>query len=199
MRTRYGKNTQARILVVDDDKMVALTLSAILQEQGYEVATAFNGKEAIVKAATFFPDLLLSDVNMGAMNGVEAATRITAKLPDCRVLFLSGHASMSDVLDSAPRRLVFSFMSKPVHTLELLNAIAYQLSAINTSDDPAVRAVEDDAVQRYAMGLLPIKAGFILKDVESKARHSATTQVNPDVVLFDMRIPETAGIAGRLQ
>lgn len=45
----------ARILVVDDDEMIALTLTAILQEQGYEVATAFNGKDAVALASEFFP------------------------------------------------------------------------------------------------------------------------------------------------
>jgi CheY-like chemotaxis protein len=117
----------ARILVVDDDELIALTLTAILQEQGYEVAAAFNGKQAIALAAEFFPDLLLSDVHIGAMNGVQAAIRITAKLPHCRVLFLSGHASTGDLLKDVPKRMECSFISKPPNLLDLLNAIAYML------------------------------------------------------------------------
>jgi CheY-like chemotaxis protein len=66
--------------------MIALTLSALLQKRGYEVATAFSGKEAVAKAAEFFPDLLLSDVNMEAKNGLRAVAQITANLPDCKVL-----------------------------------------------------------------------------------------------------------------
>ncbi len=127
MDSRNGR--QARILVADDNQAIALTLSAILEEQGYEVATAFSGEEAVTKAAWFIPDLLVSDIYMKVMNGVVAATRITAKLPQCGVLFLSGLATMSEILITAPERLVYSFISKPLQTVDLLNAIAYKLSA----------------------------------------------------------------------
>jgi DNA-binding NtrC family response regulator len=118
MRKLHDNKRQVRILVLDDDRTVALALSEILAEQGYEVATVFSGEKALMKAAEFSPDLLISDVCMDGMNGVEAAIRITAMLPGCKVLFVSGLASMAEVLNAAPKRLVFSFMSKPLHSLD---------------------------------------------------------------------------------
>jgi CheY-like chemotaxis protein len=184
---------QARILVVDDEQTIAQTLSVILQNQGYQVATAFSGEAAVAEAASFIPDLLLTDVCLGTMNGIEAAVKITAILPECRVLFISGLASASDVFNIAPQRLVYSFTSKPLHPLDLLNAIAYILSAVNTAGDPAVTAVEDDAIQRYAIGKVPNKAGFIFRKAQTEIKNRAAIQGNPDAVLFDMTFPDMGG------
>ncbi len=136
MRMRYGKQVQTRILVVDDEPMIAVTLAAILEEEGYEVETAFSGEEAVCKAGRFNPNLLITDLNMGAVNGMEAATRITAMLPDCRVLFFSGTSSFDELSQTAPKHLIYSFARKPMPVPDLLNAIAYLVSAVNTADDP---------------------------------------------------------------
>jgi CheY-like chemotaxis protein len=132
MRMRFGKQVQTRILVVDDEPTIAVTLAAILKEEGYEVETAFSGEEAVRKAARFNPNLLITDLIMGAMNGMEAAARITAMLPDCRVLFFSGTRSFDELCQAAPKRLVYSFARKPMPVPDLLNAIAYLVSAVNT-------------------------------------------------------------------
>ena len=157
-------NGKARILVVDDDKTVATTLRDYLAEQGYEVATAFSGEEAIVQAAVFSPDLLVSDICMGALNGVETATAITAMSPDCRVLFLSGVSSMYDVMSTAPKRLVYSFMSKSVHPLDLLNAIAYMVPNIGTMHDSGASALDRYTDLHSAIGMRPVESGFILSE-----------------------------------
>jgi CheY-like chemotaxis protein len=119
-----------KILVVDDDQIIAITMSAILRDEGYEVATAFSGEEAVEKAKAFSPDLLLSDIWMDSMNGVEAASRIATKLPSLKILFVSGDATMLDVLNVFPKRIVYSLMLKPARVPDLLNAIAYMLPTI---------------------------------------------------------------------
>jgi CheY-like chemotaxis protein len=196
MRTWNGNKRLARILVVDDNKTIAQTLSAILQEKGYEVAAAFSGEAAVAKADGFLPDLLLSDVNMGRMNGIEAATRITAKLPDCRVLFLSGHISMAEVMSAAPEGLVYSFASKPIHPLDLLSAIAYMLPAANAFKDRGAMAIEDEAIERYAPARMRALAEFILRHAEIGL--AAATQTNAGSLQFDCRVHGTAGLEMRL-
>jgi CheY-like chemotaxis protein len=197
MRTWNGSKRKARVLVVDDNKTVAQSLSAILQGQGYEVATAFSGEEAVAKTDGFLPDLLLSDVWVGAMNGIEAATRITATLPDCRVLFLSGYLSMADVVSAAPEGLVYSFASKPINSLDLLNAIAYMLPAANEFKEPGVMAIEDEAIERYAPARLRALAGFILRHADFGA--AAAAQTNAGSLPLDCRLPGIAGLEMRLQ
>ncbi len=189
-RKKYGNEMHSRILVVDSDLTSALTVSAILKEHGYEVATTFSGEEAVAKAPDFAPDLLVTDVCMGAMDGVEAASMITAKMPECGVLFLSGLASISDVLNVAPKRLVYSFTSKPLRSLDLLNAIAYMLPAARNVDAAAAVA-ENDITPQHVIGSMPAKAGFILREAET--RGPGATQGKPRVVFLDMGQSNKAG------
>ncbi len=159
---KHGNVRQARILVVDADHILALTIQTILEAQGYKVETAFSGEEALAKAPGFAPDLLISEVCLGAMNGVEAATRITAKVRGCSVFFLSGPASLAEVSKTAPARLVYSFTTKPLHSLDLLNAIAYMLPVASLVDDEAV-AIEHQTNPRDYVGLMLAGAGLQLQ------------------------------------
>lgn len=122
-------NKRDKILVVDDERAIASTLATILGYQGYETAAAYSGEEAIQVACSFHPTLILSDVMMGAMNGVEATIEILRALPKCKVLFISGHAGYRDLLREA-RMAGFNFeiLEKPIPAPELLGKISQILS-----------------------------------------------------------------------
>jgi CheY-like chemotaxis protein len=154
MRTHYGHAGQPRILVADWDRTNACTLSAILNRAGYEVATAFDGEEAVAKAVSFTPDLFITEPFMGRLSGIDAATAITAALTACRMLFLSGDASSAEISMAAPKHLVYSFISNPVPPLDLLNAVAYMLPAKNSFGDPAAMGALDDTIDpQWAIGM----------------------------------------------
>lgn len=135
MRMRSARSI--RILVVDDEVNIAVTLAVILAREGYEVATAFSGEQAVLKAPNFDPHLLITDLRMGVMDGVEAATRIISKLPDCRVLFFSGAGSLEELSHAAPKGLVYSLAPKPIPIPDLLSAIAYLVPPTSTVAEPA--------------------------------------------------------------
>ena len=118
---------------MDDDENIAQTLSEILRREGHLIAVAFSGEEAVERATEFLPDLLVSDIDMCAMDGIEVAARITERLPGCRVLFHSGRSATSDMMDALPEDLVYSFISKPTRVPELLNAISYMLPAVKAN------------------------------------------------------------------
>lgn len=115
-----------RVLVVDDEPTIALTLSVILNRSGFETAVAHDGKAAVEKAQSWLPDAVVTDVVMPRMNGIEAAIRISALLPGCRIVLLSGQAATMDLLEQARRNgHYFEILAKPVHPekiLERLNA-----------------------------------------------------------------------------
>ncbi|PSH02621.1 MAG: response regulator [Acidobacteria bacterium] len=119
-----------RILVIDDEPPITDTLAKILELQGYEVATAYSGEEAVRTACLFQPDFLLSDILMGGMNGIDAAIEILKFIPHCKVLFISGHASYRDLqADGGGRGQEFEVLAKPVHPTELLRKISRVLAA----------------------------------------------------------------------
>lgn len=122
-------NKKPKILVVDDERAIASVRAMILESQGYETETAYSGEEAVRVACSFHPDCVVSDIMMGAMNGVESAIEILSFLPQCKVLFISGNAGYGGHLGKA-RAKGFSFesMDKPVPVPQLLAKIAEMFS-----------------------------------------------------------------------
>jgi CheY-like chemotaxis protein len=119
-----------KILVVDDEQTIASTLATILESQDYKTASAFSGEEAVQLASLFQPDCVVSDVMMGAMNGIEAAIVILGSLPQCKVLFVSGNAPCLELLgDATAKGFDFDVLQKPVPVPELLARIAQLLSS----------------------------------------------------------------------
>ncbi len=120
------------ILVVDDERRIADTLKLILCSRGYSAETAYDGSSAISKYREFRPDLVISDVVMPGMNGVEMAISIRREFSDCLVLLFSGQAATADILEEARSRgHQFELLAKPVHPDELLLRV---MQLIGTSD-----------------------------------------------------------------
>lgn len=110
-----------RVLIADDEHVIADTLGLILRQNGFDAATAYSGAKAIELAATFQPDVFLADVVMPGMSGIDAAIRICAMIPQCRVVLLSGQAATADLMrDARLRGHDFEILLKPVHPNQLL-------------------------------------------------------------------------------
>ncbi|HXB62207.1 MAG TPA: response regulator [Acidobacteriaceae bacterium] len=116
------------ILIVDDEKIIADTLAAIFNRSGYAAFAAYDAESALELAALVSPQLLITDVVMPVMNGIDLAIRMESLLPDCRILLFSGQASTVDLLASA-RAMGHNFttLSKPVHPTELLKRVSETL------------------------------------------------------------------------
>ncbi len=80
-----------RILVVDDEQIIADTLGIIFQKRGFECRVSYTGADALARIEDFCPELLLCDMSMPGMSGLELVANITAKYPKCSVLLLTGH------------------------------------------------------------------------------------------------------------
>ncbi|HMG84745.1 MAG TPA: response regulator [Terracidiphilus sp.] len=114
-----------RVLIADDDCVIANTLSQILRLNGYETETVSSGEEAVATAAKRKPDILITDVVMGGITGIEAAIRILEFIPACLVILISGQANTADHLPGAWRKgHQLEILPKPVHPKVLLERIA---------------------------------------------------------------------------
>ena len=113
------------ILVVDDEQRIADTLALILQSNGYEAAVAYEGDSALALSSKIRPDLLLTDVMMPGMDGIELALAVSKRLPECKVLLFSGQAATAELLRRAQKQgCDFPLLSKPVHPEDLLKKVA---------------------------------------------------------------------------
>ncbi len=110
-----------RVLVVDDEQVIADTLAKILDINGYEASAVYTGTAAVEQARLLQPDLIISDVIMPDMNGIEAAISIRGFLPSCKILLFSGQAATADLLENARAQgHEFEILAKPVHPADLL-------------------------------------------------------------------------------
>lgn len=114
-----------KVFVVDDEQCIADTLVVILRQSGYEATAFYNAKSALEGIEAGCPELVISDVVMPGMSGVDMAVLIKERHPDCKVLLFSGNAAMVDMLASAQRQgHDFELLTKPVHPADLLAKIA---------------------------------------------------------------------------
>jgi CheY-like chemotaxis protein len=120
-----GKKSKPLVLVVDDEKVIADTLSIILSKSGFSTMTAYDGVAALQLAKDLKPDLVISDVMMPGMTGIELAIAITQTVPRCKILLFSGQAATVDLLEEA-RNAGYNFttLTKPVHPTDMLQRIS---------------------------------------------------------------------------
>jgi CheY-like chemotaxis protein len=110
-----------KVLVADDERVIADTLAIILNQSGFQATAVYSGEKAVETAKTLRPDMLISDVIMTDLNGIDAAIQIRTVLPDCKILLFSGQAATADLLDRARvQGHEFEILAKPVHPQDLL-------------------------------------------------------------------------------
>jgi CheY-like chemotaxis protein len=113
------------ILIVDDERVIADTLSTILFQSGFLTMTAYNAEHALELARTTPPDLLISDVVMPGRTGIDLAIAITEDFPRCKVLLFSGQAATVDLLETARKAgHNFTTLTKPIHPTDMLRRIS---------------------------------------------------------------------------
>ncbi len=110
-----------RILVVDDEVIIADTIVQILNRNGFIAEAAYSGVQAIELATMHCPELVLSDVMMPHVDGVEAAIAIRHHCPDTRIVLFSGQAATVEILERARERgHNFELLPKPIHPTQLI-------------------------------------------------------------------------------
>ena len=109
------------IFVVDDEAVIAQSLAVMLNQVGFQASAFDHPHKAIAACAEVTPALLISDVMMPGMTGVELAIHFRKTLPECKVLLFSGQAATADLLEKARAEgYDFDLLLKPVHPADLL-------------------------------------------------------------------------------
>ena len=111
------------VLVVDDDRVLADTLSDILRKHGFKPVALYSGEEALELAGRFRPDVVLSDIRMSRLDGIEAAKRIHALHPDCRIILFTAHTASAAMIQLI-HGLGFEFLPRPLHPEHVLNVLS---------------------------------------------------------------------------
>src|SRR5258708_18044634 len=92
-------HAKPKVLVADDERVIADTLAIILNQSGFEATAVYSGEKAVETARTLRPDMLISDVIMTDLNGIDAAIKIRMLLQSFKILLFSGTSTTADLLD----------------------------------------------------------------------------------------------------
>jgi DNA-binding response OmpR family regulator len=117
--------SKPRVLIVDDERLIADTLAEILNESGFQAIAVYGGKTALEQVSTFCPDTLICDVIMPGVNGIEIAKTVREICPTARILLLSGQAATTDLMKRAKDQgYSFELLAKPLHPEILLKKLS---------------------------------------------------------------------------
>ena len=194
------------ILAVDDDPALLKLLSMRLDLEGYEVIEASSGEEALAKMATHRPDLVVTDVRMGGMDGLALFDTLKQAHPALPVIILTAHGSVSHAVD-AMRRGVFGYLSKPFEANALLAEVtralgqsggAASMGEFDWADTIITRNAAMEAVLAEARMVAAQDASVLItgpsgtgKELMAQAIHKASPRAaQPFVALNCGAIPE---------
>ncbi|MBA2881994.1 DNA-binding NtrC family response regulator [Desulfosalsimonas propionicica] len=127
MAGEVNGETAIRILLVDDEEEFVTTLSERMEMRGFDASVAFDGQKAMETLKTRVPDVMVLDLRMPGIDGMEVLERVKKTNPEAQVIILTGHGSYKD--EEQARRLgAFDYLQKPVDVDTLVKSIqkAYQ-------------------------------------------------------------------------
>jgi diguanylate cyclase (GGDEF)-like protein len=111
------------LLVVDDEETLRSVVSQVLSADGFEVMEAASGEEALEAFRARSHPLVITDIRMGGMSGIELLNEIKQHNPDTQVVIMTSHASLDTALD-AMRAGAYDYLVKPFESLDLISAVA---------------------------------------------------------------------------
>lgn len=123
--TAHSDSYRPVVLVVDDETVIADTLAVILKKSGYNAISVYDAESALEAAMETPPEVLISDIVLPGMNGIELAVRLQRIFPDCKMILSSGQSASKHLLamagDAAHQ---FEFLHKPVRPEILLENVS---------------------------------------------------------------------------
>ncbi len=163
-----------RILVIDDESAIRDSLKMILEYEGYDVVGAATGQDGLSLVDREPPDLVLLDIKMAGMDGIDVLQRLKAGHEVLPVIMISGHATVSTAVE-ATKLGAFDFIEKPLSTERVLVSVRNALDQHRLADEnKALRKAQD--LRHQLVGESPALRG-VLEAVKRAAPTSATVLI----------------------
>lgn len=137
----------AKILVIDDNFLVRDVTAELLLDEGHIVVTASNGAEGLRGAKVFSPDLIITDILMPEIDGLELIRTLRAQGVLIPILAMSGGGKISAqwTLDTAIALGAAAFLPKPFSAEQLLRAVKDNVGELRSKEDPSIRQTNENA------------------------------------------------------
>jgi CheY-like chemotaxis protein len=133
-----SSNAVPHVFIVDNEHVIASSIAAILKLNGYTATFFTSPLEALAAARSIAPDLLISDVQMPSISGIDLAIQMRAQFPTCKILLFSGQPATFDLLAEARGRgHDFDLLLKPMLPTELLFEVGKVVNGARQYTNPS--------------------------------------------------------------
>ncbi len=170
-----------KIVVVDDERAILLTLEALLTRHGYEPQLAHTGAAGTTLVRKVKPDVVLLDLGLPDVDGMEVLRELKAEFPQVPVIILTANDSLSNAIDSI-KQGAFHFISKPYAVEELLNLIARAIQQKQLLQQAETLHEEKQQLskrlERAERQLAPVIKSRSMRDVQDLVERVAPTDAN---------------------
>jgi DNA-binding response OmpR family regulator len=179
------KNKIARLLVVDDEEHIRFAIAEALDREGYRVDTADSGISALESLARTRYDLMILDIRMPEVDGVQVMTQVHQQFPDLLIIILTGYASLESAITAVKSGAV-DYLEKPTSTQEIVQTVKMHLQKHGTGrPGPAVPspdaglATVHDGVGDNALATPPLLLIYNERRVCLSENPTKTVQLTP--------------------
>ena len=173
------------ILIIEDEADILELLSSLLTSEGYTVITARNGREGLDKFQEHSPDLILTDVRMPVMDGIEVLREVKTKESDTEVIILTGHSDEATAIDCL-RLGAYDYFRKPLEDIDvLLTAVARVLEKRNLElkNRSLVKQLEEMSIKDSLTGLYNYR--YLQKCLDEELERSRRYGHNFFILMID--------------
>ena len=188
---KTAENSQ-KVLLVDDEPLIAQSLAKIFRNYGFVAESATNAKDALLKLDTFHPNVLITDILMPEVDGIDLALEVAARQPSCKIILFSGHAEHADLNKLKAAEIPFLLISKPLSPTMLMK-LSLAESTPKLPYEPVILLVDDNDMNRYSMARILSGAGFKVIEAASGKECVQKAASKPDAILLDVNLPDLSG------
>lgn len=176
-----------RVLVVDDNRPLAENLAEILSDEGCVVSMAFTAEAALRAAEEHHFDLVLSDIRMPGMNGVELVRRLALRDPTSTFLLMTAYTSDQVLTTASQLGVVRAVLAKPLAVEQLLELLPRRSGVLLVEDDGGLAAMLEASLRG--------RGYEVQVSATVAAAEAALQRTRPDVAVVDCTAPDGAGMA----
>ncbi len=176
-----------RVLVVDDNRPLAENLAEILSDEGCVVSMAFTAEAALRAAEEHHFDLVLSDIRMPGMNGVELVRRLALRDPTSTFLLMTAYTSDQVLTTASQLGVVRAVLAKPLAVEQLLELLPRRSGVLLVEDDHGLAAMLEASLRG--------RGYEVQVSATVAAAEAALQRTRPDVAVVDCTAPDGAGMA----
>jgi CheY-like chemotaxis protein len=184
---------QANILVVDDNKDLLNTFALILKRKGYIVDTAEDGLQALDKFGKRFFDVVLMDVIMPGMNGIDTLHKMREANPRAKVILMTAYCE-DEQLQKAINEGAYGALYKPINIAKLMELLS------NVTKDPAILVVDDDDDFRYSLArMLELQEFKVVTAINGEDAIRIAREKVIDVAFVDIKMSVMDGLTASIK